>query len=149
MESLERFDQNQRIIEEFTAQWLANFPSDLGRLVHVALLRDVSTGWYRHPALAQAYSDICVHQALLFCHERLFEKVLEATLEQQEHDLRAWFAGMDVPPSEIANRGLELEFFRFLVPFGTPSYLRDLLFSNLRVILRLVASEQPPLVAVQ
>lgn len=149
MESLESFDQNQRIIEEFTAQWLANFPSDLGRLVHVALLRDVSTGWYRHPALAQAYSDICVHQALLFCHERLFEKVLEATLEQQEHDLRAWFAGMDVPPSEIANRWLELEFFRFLVPFGTPSYLRDLLFSNLRVILRLVASEQPPLVAVQ
>ncbi len=148
MESLERFDQNQRIIEEFTAQWLANLPSDLGRLVHVALLRDVSTGWYRHPALAQAYSDPSVHQGLLYCHERLFERVLEATLEQQERDLRAWFAGMDVPPAEIANRWLELEFFRFLVPFGTPPYLRDLLFSNLRVILRLVASEQPPMVTV-
>src|ERR1700686_4271279 len=76
VESLERFDQNQRIIEEFTARGLANFPCDLARLVHMALLRDVSTGWYRHPALAQMYSDSSVHQALLFCHERLFEKVL-------------------------------------------------------------------------
>jgi hypothetical protein len=147
LEALERFDQNQRIIEEFTAQWLANLPSELGRLVHVSLLRDVSSGWYRHPALAQAYSEPAIHQALLFCHERLFEKVLESTLEQQERDLRAWFAGMDVPAAEIANRWLELEFFRFLVPFGTPPYLRDLLFSNLRVILNLVATEQPPVMA--
>lgn len=144
VESLERFDQNQRIIEEFTSQWLANFPSELGRLVHVALLRDVSSGWYRHPALSHGYSEPAIHQALLFCHEKLFEKVLESSLEQQERDLRAWFAGMGVPPAEIAKRWLELEFFRFLVPFGTPAYLRDLLFSNLRVILRLVAGEQPP-----
>jgi hypothetical protein len=147
VESLERFDQNQRIIEEFTSQWLAHFPSDLGRLVHVSLLRDVSTGWYRHPALAQAYSEAAVHQALLFCHERLFEKLLEASLEQQERDLRAWFGGMNVPAAEIATRWLELEFFRFLVPFGTPPYLRDLLFSNLRIILNLVASDQAHLLA--
>jgi hypothetical protein len=143
VESLERFDQNQRIIQEFTAQWLATVPSELGRLVNVALLRDVSSGRYRHPSLERTYSETAVHQALHFCHEKLFEKVLEASLQQQELDLRTWFAGMDVPPAEIAGRWLELEFFRVLVPFGTPAYLRDLLFSNLRVILTLVIAEQP------
>jgi len=142
VESLERYSQNQRIIDEFTAHWLAGIRNDLGRLVYVALLRDVSTGHYAHPALAQIYPIAAVHQALLFCHEELFEKFLEAPLETQERNLREWFSTVDAAPSDIASRWLEVEFFRLLVPQDTPSYLRDLLFSNLRAILTVVAVEK-------
>jgi hypothetical protein len=142
MEALERYSQNQRIIEEFTAHWLASIRNDLGRLVYVALLRDVSTGHYAHPALGQVYSEQSVHQALLFCHEELFEKFLEAPLEKQERNLRDWFSTVDAAPADIAMRWLEVEFFRLLVPQDTPTYLRDLLFSNLRAILTLLATEK-------
>jgi hypothetical protein len=142
VESLERFAQNQRIIEEFVSQWLVAIPTSLGRLAHVAMLRDIYTGRYHHPILQDAYSEPAVHQSLLYCHEELFEKVLENNFEQQEWDLRMCFAGMDAPPAEIAQRWLEVDLFRLFVPFGAPPYLRDLFCSNLRVILGLVVAEE-------
>jgi hypothetical protein len=73
MESLERFTQNQLIIEEYVSQWLAPIPSEFGRLADVATLRDVTSGHYHHPALEEVYPESAVHQALLYCHEELFE----------------------------------------------------------------------------
>ncbi|MGH9683427.1 MAG: hypothetical protein ACRD4S_07435 [Candidatus Acidiferrales bacterium] len=145
MESLERFAQNQRVIEEFASRWLAAIPSDLGRLAHVSQLRDVSSGRYRHPILEEDFSEPAIHHALLYCHEELFAKVLELPLEREEADLRSCLAGMDSPASEIAGRWLEVEVFRMWAPLGTPSYLRDLFFSNLRVLLGLVCAEQSKL----
>lgn len=142
VESLERFAQNQRIIEEFVSQWLVAIPTALGRLVHIAMLRDIYTGRYHHPILQDVYSEPAVHQSLLYCHEELFEKFLENNFEQQEWDLRMCFAVMDAPPAEIARRWLDVELFRLYVPFDTPPYLRDLFCSNMRLILGLLVSEQ-------
>ncbi len=142
VESLERFAQNQRIIEEFVSQWLVAIPTALGRLVHVAMLRDIYTGRYHHPILQDVYSEPAVHQSLLYCHEELFEKVLENNYEQREWDLRMCFAVMDAPPAEIAQRWMDVELYRLYVPFGTPPYLRDLFCSHMRVILGLLVSEQ-------
>jgi hypothetical protein len=142
VEPLESFTQNQRIIEEFVSQWLVAIPTALGRLVHVAMLRDNYTGRYHHQILQDAYSELGVHQSLLYCHEELFEKVLENNFEQLECDLRMCFAGMDAPPAEMAQRWLEVEQFRLFLPFGTPPYLRDLFCANMRVILGLLASGQ-------
>ena len=142
MESLERFAQNQLIIEEFVSQWLTVIRSDFGRLAHVSGLRDVTTGRYHHPALEEVYSGGAVHQALLYCHEELFQKVLELPVEAQEWDMRRHFASMEAPVDEIAFRWLELEYFRSFVPLGTPPNLRDLFLANARVILSLLVREQ-------
>jgi hypothetical protein len=77
MESLERFTQNQLIIEEYVSQWLAPIPSEFGRLADVATLRDVTSGHYHHPALEEVYPESAVHQALLYCHESSSRKSLE------------------------------------------------------------------------
>ena len=143
MESLERFAQNQRIIEEFASHWLADISSDLGRLVHVSSQRNVATGRYSHPALDEVYSESAVHQALTYCHEELFQRVLEAQLEHLEWDLRVFLAGLDAAPHEAASRWLELEFFRQLVPLGSPATLRDLFLSNMRTILSIIAAGIP------
>jgi hypothetical protein len=142
VETLERFAQNKRVIEEFASQSLVNIPSELGRLMYVAMLRNVSSGRYRHPGLEGSYSEPAVHQALLYCHEELFEKFLELTLEQQEWDLRKGLAAMDAPLDEIAARWLEVEFFRLLVPLGMPAYLRDLFHSNMRLLLGLIVADR-------
>jgi hypothetical protein len=141
VESLERFVQNRRIIEQFAAHWLASVPTDLERLHHVAILRHVSTGRYSHSGLRGTFSEPAIHQALLYCHEELFDKVLEKTLQDQERDFHNMFSSIDAPAFEIASRWLELEHYRTLVPLGTPAYLRDLFFSNTRVILNLIVSE--------
>ena len=143
MESLERFAQNQLVIEEYVSQWLAPISSDFGRLADVATLRDVTSGHYHHPALEEVYSESSVHQALLYCHEELFEKVIGMPLDMQEWDLRTYFARMNAPVADIAFRWLEVEHFRSFVPLGIATQLRDLLVANTRAILgRLVFREQ-------
>jgi hypothetical protein len=111
VESLERFAQNQLVIEEYVSQWLAPTPSDFGRLADVATLRDVTSGHYHHPALEEVYSEASVHQALMYCHEELFEKVISMPLDMQEWDLRTHFARMNAPVADIAFRWLEVEHF--------------------------------------
>jgi hypothetical protein len=140
VETFERFAQYKCIIEKCASRWLAEIDSDVGRLVYVSMLRDVSSGCYCHPALEEIYSPPAVHQALLYCHEELFEKVLGYSLELLEWDLRIYFAGIDASPDEIAARWLELDFFRMFVPLGVPSYLRSLFLSNMAVVLKLIAA---------
>ena len=144
METLERFAQNKCIIEEFASRWLAEIDSDLGRLAHISMFRNISSGGYSHPALERIYSPAAVHQALQFCHQELFERALERPLELQEWDLRTYFADIDAAPAEIAARWLELEYPRTFVPFDTPPYLRDLFLSNIGVILKLILAEHHP-----
>jgi len=139
MESLERFHQSQRIIDDFTCTTLAAIPGDFGRLVHIATLRDLISGQYKHEGLEALYSAPAVHEALYFCHEEIFQKILEIPLERQERLLRSFFAALEGDPSEIAGRWLELDVYRVLVPLGTPEYLRDLFYSNFRLLLDLVS----------
>ena len=147
MESLERFTQNQLIIEEYVSQWLAPIPSEFARLADVATLRDVTSGHYHHPALEEVYPESAVHQALLYCHEELFEKVVRTPLHLQEWDLRTHFARMDAPVAEIAFRWLEIEHFRSFVPMGTAPHLRDLFLSNTRAVLGRLGQEQTAVAA--
>jgi hypothetical protein len=142
VETFERFAQNKCIIEECTSRWLAEIDSDVGRLVYVSKLLDVSSGCYSHPTLEDTYSSPAVHQALLYCHEELFEKVLGDSLELLKWDLRTYFAGIDGSADEIAARWLEIEFFRMFVPLGVPSYLRNLFLSNMTVVLKLIAARR-------
>jgi hypothetical protein len=146
VESAEQFAQNQRIIEAYASRWLSGIPSDAGRLFHVCMLLNVSTGRYRHPALEEDYSEASIHEALRYCHQELFQRFLEYTLQEQEWELRKFFAGMPDTPAEIAARWREAEYSSLLVPLGTPAYLRELFVSNLRVVLTLIAAEKAAVV---
>ena len=132
MEALDEFHQNHRVIEDFASTTLAGIPGDLCRLLHVATLRDMGTGRYR-----------AVHQALWVCHQELFEKILETSLERQEVELRKCLEGLGGRTGEIAGRWQEHEFYRVLIPSGAPSYLRELFCSNIAVLLDLIAADSP------
>ena len=141
METLERFQRNQRLIEDFSSRTLTAIPSDMARLLHVAMLRDMASGRYRHEGLAALYSEEAVNEALGYCHQEIFAKVLETSLEHQEQDLRACLAAMEGVFRDSANNWRELEFYRVLIPLNTPAYLRDLFCSNLHVLLSLVIGD--------
>lgn len=143
VETAEQFAQNQRIIEAYASRWLSAIPSGAGRLFHVCMLLNVCNGRYRHPALEKDYSEAAIDEALRYCHQELFERFLEYTLQEQEWELRKFFAGMPDTPAEIAARWREAEYSSLLVPLGAPAYLRELFASNLRIILTLIAAEKP------
>jgi len=141
VETLERFQQNQRIIEDFTTRTLEAFPSDFARLLYISSLRDLASGQYHHEGLAAIYPLQAVQEALAYCHEELFAKLLETPLEQQEWDLRACLATLRGDFWGVVARWQELESYRLLLPEGVPAYLHDLFCSNLRALLALMAEE--------
>lgn len=141
MEPLENYQQNERIIADFTSVTLAAIPSNFGRLIHLAMLRDLSSGEYHHQGLQALYPAGAVTPALSFCHEEIFQRILEMPLERQEWDLRKCLEEMDSNVRGVAARWTDLEFYRMLIPSGTPDYLRELFFSNLRVLLEIVVAE--------
>jgi hypothetical protein len=143
MDGLEQIHQDRRVIEDFMLRTLKGIPGDVSRLVHIATLRDLASGRYRHEGLATIYSEPAVDQALKVCHEELFERILETSLEHQEVEIRRCLQGFDGSSSEIAARWQEHEFYKFLIPSGVPAYLRQLFCSNLETLLQLIASEDP------
>jgi hypothetical protein len=142
MESLERYQQTRRVVEDFTARSLAAISTEFGKLLYLASLREFSSGRYCHEGLAARYTAEGVQQALGFCHEELFLRILEMPLEQQEWDLRACISGMDGEFWSKLRRWRETELYRMLVPSDVPEYLREVFISNVGALLDLLLEER-------
>ena len=145
MDSLESYQQTRRVVEDFTARTLAAIPSEFGKLLYVTSLCDLSSGRYLHEGLVARFPPEAVQQALGFCHQELFLRLLEMPLEQQEWDLRSCMAAMEGDYQTMLRRWRETEFYRSLIPADSPVYLRELFLSNVRTLLDLLLEEQAKL----
>jgi hypothetical protein len=137
--ALEQFQQNRRVIEDFTSRTLAAISGDYARLLYISSLRDLASGHYHHEGLLAVYPETSVQEALTHCHEELFARILEAPLEQQEWDLRNCLGNLEGGFWGVAGRWRELQSYRLMLPVGVPSYLQDLFCSNLRALLSIFA----------
>jgi hypothetical protein len=140
METLERFQQSRRVVEDFTRRSLAAIPNTFGRLIYVSSLRE-SDGTYRHDGLSALYAEAAVQLALEECHEELFARVLETPLSEQEWDLRISLAALEGGIEGNLERWSKRERYEDLEPRGLPEYLYGLFASNLRLLLEVVGSE--------
>lgn len=132
----------QPIVRDFTATTLAAIPNVVGRLIYIASLRDLSSGRYEHSGLTVVYPPDAVQEALKYCHQELFSRVLEMPLSIQEQDLSECLDGMAGPPSETIAHWRQLESYRILPPEDAPDYLRELFFSNLRALLEILEARR-------
>src|SRR4030095_10375941 len=131
----------QPIVRDFTATTLAAIPNVFGRLTYIASLRDLSSGRYEHSGLAAVYAGDAVQEALNFCHQEIFSRVLEMPLAVQEQDLSECLEGMPGSLAATVAHWRQLEPYRILPPEDAPDYLRELFFSNLRVLLEILESQ--------
>lgn len=138
---LSRFQQNRRIIQDFTLTTLAGIPGDYGRLIYIGSLRDLSSGRYEHAGLAAMYPDEALQQALQLCHEQVFERVLESPLERQERDLRECLERMPGELQTTVAHWRRMEAYRVLMPESAPDYLKELFCSNLRALLEILQEQ--------
>jgi hypothetical protein len=131
----------QPIVQDFTATTLAAIPNVFGRLTYIASLRDLSSGRYEHAGLEAVYAQEAVQEALAFCHNEIFSRVLEMPLSVQEQDLSEFLEAMPGVLQATIVHWRQLEAYRILPPEDAPDYLRELFFSNLRALLEILESQ--------
>lgn len=141
MRTLTQLQQNRRIILDFTLTTLAGIPSLFSRLAYVASLRDLSSGRYEHAGLAALYSPESIQEALMLCHEQVFERILETPLSAQEADLRICLQTMEEGLCHSVDHWARMESYRLLMPENAPEYLKELFCSNLRALLEIFHAE--------
>lgn len=141
MSTLTQWQQNRRIVQDFTLTTLAAIPSLYGRLAYLASLRDLSSGHYHHEGLAALYPDGAIQAALKLCHEQVFERILETPLSRQEMDLRDCLTGMEGGLPGAVDHWQSMETYRILLPENPAGYLKDLFCSNLRALLAILRTE--------
>jgi hypothetical protein len=142
VETLERYQQSRRVIEDFSSRTLASISTEFGKLLYLASLRDLASGRYLHEGLSATYPEAAVQQGLHLCHEEMFLRVLELPLEQQEGDLRLCISGLEGEFWGKVSRWRQTEFHRLLVPTDMPSYLRELFHANVGTLLQVLLEER-------
>jgi hypothetical protein len=135
MGTWESFDRARQLTEEFSTRTLAAIPSDFGRLIYLASLRDLASGRYNHAGLETQYPAAAVQETLALAHREIFERILETPLARQEKNLAFCLQGFEADPGEVVSNWRELESYRALLPFGLPNYMRDLFCSNIGTLL--------------
>jgi hypothetical protein len=138
--TLERLQRSRRVVEDFTIRTLAAIPSAYGRLYYVNSLRNTKTGSYEHDGLAELYSGDSVQEALTQCHEELFSRILETPLQEQEGDLRKCLEDGAETILDAAEYWRGEGVHKKMCPEALPSYLNDLFYSNVNVLLSTVSS---------
>src|SRR5437667_10958674 len=144
MRTLTQFQQNRKVIQDFTLTTLAGIPGQFARLTYMASLRDLSSGRYEHAGLAALYPDAAIQQALQLCHEQIFERILETPLSSQQEDSRAFLAGMEGGLPGAVSHWRRMEAYRVYLPAAAPDYLKELFFCNLRPLPEIFEEEHSP-----
>src|SRR5215472_6115863 len=135
---MDEFLRIQPVVRDFTATTLAAIPNLFGRLAYLASLRDLSSGRYEHSGLAAVYPPDAVEEALKFCHQEIFQKVLETPLASQEKDLAQCLEAMPGRKATSVGHWRQMETYRIFPPEDAPDYLKELFFSNLRILLEIL-----------
>jgi hypothetical protein len=136
-----QIQQNRRIIQDFTLTTLAGISGEYARLAYMASIRDLSTGKYEHAGLAALYPQDAMQEALEVCHEQIFERILETSLQAQKTDLSECLDRMPGGRCATVEHWRKLEAYRVLMPERVPGYLKELFCSNLRALLEILQAE--------
>jgi hypothetical protein len=138
---LDQFQSNQQILFDLTANYLEPLDGAYQRLAYLANLRDRSLGKYVHKALANFYGAEAVDRVVAHCHEEVFERLLEMSLDAQQKDLRAHLRLL--PGSFSENIARCRNVYGDWIPVEAPAYLKELYSANLRVLLELLRDDTP------
>lgn len=138
MASWESFDRTRGLTEDFSTRTLAAIPSEFGRLIYLASLRDLASGTYSHEGLEALYPQQAVRETLSRAHQEICSRILEMSLARQEMDLRFCLRGFEAEEEEVIGNWRELKSYRAFLPFGLPDYIQKLFCSNFVTLLSIV-----------
>lgn len=120
---------------------LSRIPTQFGRLVYLASLRNANTGRYQHFGLSQIYGDAEANRALRISHERVFAKWLNFSLEEQKTEIESYIDSIEDDRGAVLEAWRSLSPYQNLPPAGAGDAERHLYSSDLEIILELLRSE--------
>ena len=121
---------------------LRNLPGDFTRLIYLASTRDYNDGHYYHEGLSRAFTPEAAESALAAWHSRLFEKVALLSLEELLKELDTYISAAHLRGTELLASWQALEPYRVAVPLGSDPLARAIFFSNVRIALAILETQQ-------
>lgn len=131
----------QRAMLDVWKRTLDQIPTQFGRLVYLAELRNDNSGRYQHFGLAQLYGEDESNRVLRSSHEKVFGEWLTYSLEGQRADLEAYFDGLEDDCATVLQTWGALEPYVKLPPEAAGDAERLLFSSDLEIILELIRRE--------
>lgn len=120
---------------------LSQIPSQFGRLVYLASLRDPNTARYNHHGLAAVFGEDEANEAIRLSHEAMFAAWLDSTMEQQKTDLDLYVAGLEPERKRVVETWSRLEPYRNLPPAAANAVEKKLFLMDLETLLSLMRNE--------
>ncbi len=134
----------RRLIEDIWKRTISVIPSDFGKLVYLASLRNPNSGTYHHYGLEAVYSPEQSDQALRQTHLEVFYEWLKKPLAEQKEDLEHYFRTVEGELGTILENWRILEPYRNSIPVEADAAGRQLFSDDLCLILELMERELFP-----
>jgi hypothetical protein len=120
---------------------LSRIPTEFGRLIYLATLRDVNSGTYRHHGLSTAFGRDEAVRALRESHNAAFQSWLQMSLAEKNDDLRDYLRSLDDPQEEVVQYWLKSGAYRNYVPAAAMKPEADLFCRDVEILLELLRNE--------
>ena len=117
---------------------IEQIPTQFGRLVYLAGLRNANSGTYKHHGLAQASGGEDAERIIRLSHEQVFAAWLNLGLRQQYEDLQRYLAGVGEDRAAVLDTWGVLAPYRALPPAAAGQAERLLYETDLEIILELL-----------
>jgi hypothetical protein len=126
-------------VEDLKKHSLASLHGDVARLVYLSATRDYNTGKYYHDGLAARFTQEIASQALAACHQEVFQRMVEAPLQDLVSYLEEYISA-DSQEDEVISTWLTLEPYRVIIPLTCDPLSAKLFCSNLMIALVILES---------
>lgn len=114
-------------------QLLADLPNDLIQLIYLASLRDCNTGHYFHPQISRHNN--AASDALLFCHEEVFDRLLAAPLSKYIQQLAGYIGYTHADAGQVLGMWKSLPAYRAAVPLRASALDAEFFFTSIETAL--------------
>jgi hypothetical protein len=104
------------LVRNAREQVLADLPNDLIKLIYLASLRDCNTGHYSHPQISRKSDSACASNALQFCHEEVFARLVATPLPEYVTQLAAYICYTHADKAQVIDMWKSLPAYRATVP---------------------------------
>ncbi len=123
-------DPFERPVQDLWRKTLSQIPTQFGRLLYLASLRDSQTGKYTHETLTNLLGTEDADRVLCHAHHKVFSEWLCFSLSEQKADLDDFLAS--------SQRQISFQECRGLVPAGAREVERQLFITDLEMVLELM-----------
>jgi len=131
-------------VRDLENRTLANFHTDLSKVVYLSATRNYNTGEYRHEGLAQRFGDGAAQAALAQCHQKAFRNLLYCGLESLVEQLNDYFESTGADKENVLKSWRQLEAYRVLIPRACEALSGDFFISNIKIALEILRFQMQP-----